>query len=130
MNLKEIILPVSGHKVSVTTSLRYGDHLELQKALYEKMDIENEIKDKELTGTTQKMNASVFITLLKRKAAIYTKKVILACDINGFGKAGEEVTVKYPMPAFDTFLLDLDKEDGEFLSSEINALEETQKKTS
>jgi hypothetical protein len=129
--LKEIVLPISGHKIFLAKSIKYGEQLELNSLIFNDMEIENQVKGKKVEGQTQKMSGSGFVSLLKRKIAIYVKKIVLAFDVEGIGKAEQEINeAELKTINMEVFICDLEKEDGEYISSEIDKIESSQKKSS
>lgn len=123
--LKEITLPISQHKCYVIEKVKYGEHLELQGVLYAQTSIENEVKDaKKSSGKTkQTINGAVLVELLRKKLMIFVKKIVLASDVEGLGKKDQEVKIT------EEFIDDMEKEDGEFLSSEIAKIVDGEKKS-
>ena len=124
--LKEITLPISQHKCYVIEKVKYGEHLELQGVLYAQTSIENEVKDankKNGGKTKQTINGAVLVELLRKKLMIFVKKIVLASDVEGLGKKDQEVKIT------EEFIDDMEKEDGEFLSSEIAKIVDGEKKS-
>lgn len=123
--LKEIILPVSGHKAYIVERPKFGEDLDVNSVLYDHMDFEkadNDADGQQNNDMKYKLKGAAMAKLIRKKMLTYVKSVVLGCDIEGIGKKDETVKMT------DDLINELETSDGALLQSEIEKMLEEQKK--